>query len=177
MYAEGRGGKYKSGLVSYTHDLSQVLPEHYSFSSLLFHIPHVHIETTAFGLFRLKECSEGHCRVQLFVTPWSIRSMEFSQPEEWSGQPLPSPGDFPDPEIKLGSLALQADSLPTELLGKPIQANLREKIATGCDFCSFLKKIQSCTSCVNNTQQIFIFYQFNYCLYSSEQKVPCWVFS
>ena len=85
MYAEGRGGKYKSGLVSYTHDLSQVLPEHYSFSSLLFHIPHVHIETTAFGLFRLKECSEGHCRVQLFVTPWSIRSMEFSQPEEWSG--------------------------------------------------------------------------------------------
>ena len=31
------------------------------------------------------------------------------------GKPIPSPGDLPDPGIKLGSLALQADSLPTEL--------------------------------------------------------------
>ena len=30
------------------------------------------------------------------------------------------PGDLPNPGIKLGSLALQADSLPTELSGKPI---------------------------------------------------------
>ena len=29
--------------------------------------------------------------------------------------------DLPDPGIKLGSPALQADSLPTELLGKPIK--------------------------------------------------------
>ena len=28
---------------------------------------------------------------------------------------VPSPGDHPDPGIKLGSRALQADSLPTEL--------------------------------------------------------------
>ena len=31
------------------------------------------------------------------------------------GKPIPSPRDLPDPGIKLGSLALQADSLPTEL--------------------------------------------------------------
>ena len=31
----------------------------------------------------------------------------------------PSPADIPDPGIKLGFLALQADSLPTELPGKP----------------------------------------------------------
>ena len=31
---------------------------------------------------------------------------------------IPSPADLPDPEIELGSLALQADSLPTELSGK-----------------------------------------------------------
>ena len=37
----------------------------------------------------------------------------------WSGWPIPSPADLPDPGIKLGSPALQADSLPTELLGKP----------------------------------------------------------
>ena len=32
---------------------------------------------------------------------------------------LPSPGDLPDPGIKPGSPALQADSLPAELCGKP----------------------------------------------------------
>ena len=34
--------------------------------------------------------------------------------------PLPSPGDLPDHGIKPGFPALQADSLPIELLGKPI---------------------------------------------------------
>ena len=33
--------------------------------------------------------------------------------------PDPSPGDIPDPGIKLGSPALHTDSLPTEPLGKP----------------------------------------------------------
>ena len=40
--------------------------------------------------------------------------------ECWRGWPVPSPGDLPDPGIKPGSLALQADSLPTELPGKPM---------------------------------------------------------
>ena len=38
----------------------------------------------------------------------------------WSGLPCPPPGDLPNPGIKLGSPALQADSLPAELPGKPI---------------------------------------------------------
>ena len=33
--------------------------------------------------------------------------------------PFPSPGDLPDPGIEPGSLALQADYLPSELPGKP----------------------------------------------------------
>ena len=33
--------------------------------------------------------------------------------------PFPSPGDLPDPGIEPRSPALQADSLPTELPGKP----------------------------------------------------------
>ena len=37
----------------------------------------------------------------------------------WSGQPIPSPTDLPNPGIKPGSPALQADSLPAELQGKP----------------------------------------------------------
>ena len=38
------------------------------------------------------------------------------------GQPIPSPGDLPDLGIQLGSPALQVDSLPVELPGKPNQA-------------------------------------------------------
>ena len=37
------------------------------------------------------------------------------------GWPIPSPGDLPDPGIKRGSPALQVDSLPAELLGKPLE--------------------------------------------------------
>ena len=46
-----------------------------------------------------------------FFTSWTTREAQ----EHWSGYPICSPGDLPDPGIKLGSLALQACSLPTEL--------------------------------------------------------------
>ena len=45
--------------------------------------------------------------------------MEFSRKEFCSGQLFPSPGYFPNPGIKPGSPALQADSLPSEPPGKP----------------------------------------------------------
>ena len=53
-------------------------------------------------------------------TPWIVAcqaplSVGFSWQAYWSGLPFPSPGDLPDPEIKPGSPALRADSLPTEL--------------------------------------------------------------
>ena len=57
--------------------------------------------------------------VQLFVTWWTIQSMEFSRPEYWSGSPFPSPGDLPNSEIEPASPALQADSLLAEQQGKP----------------------------------------------------------
>ena len=57
--------------------------------------------------------------VWLFVTPWTIQSMEFSRPEYWSGQQFPSPGDLSNPGTEPRSPALQADSLPTEPQGKP----------------------------------------------------------
>ena len=47
-------------------------------------------------------------------------SMVFSRQEHWSGVPFPSAEDLPDPGIKLGSPALQADPLPTELWEKPL---------------------------------------------------------
>ena len=45
--------------------------------------------------------------------------MEFSRPEDWSAEPFLSPGDLPNPGVKPGSPALQVDSLPAELPGKP----------------------------------------------------------
>ena len=58
-------------------------------------------------------------RVWFFKTPWTIQSMEFSRPEYWSGWPIVSPVDLPNPGVKLGSPALQVDSLPIALSGKP----------------------------------------------------------
>ena len=65
--------------------------------------------------------------VRLCATPWTVAyqaplSMGFSRQECWSGLPFPSPGDLPDPGMEgmePGPPALQADSLPTELRGKP----------------------------------------------------------
>ena len=45
--------------------------------------------------------------------------MGFSRQRYWRGLPFPSPGDLPNPRIEPRSPALQADSLPTELQGKP----------------------------------------------------------
>ena len=63
--------------------------------------------------------------VRLFAIPWTVAcqapsSVRFSRQEYWSGLPFPSPGDLPNPGIKPGSPALQADSLPCESPGNPI---------------------------------------------------------
>src|SRR5574337_648274 len=58
--------------------------------------------------------------VRHFATPWTVAcqaplSTGFSRQEYWSGLPFPSPGDLPDPGIKLCLLRLlhwQAGSLP-----------------------------------------------------------------
>ena len=61
------------------------------------------------------------------VTPWTVArqaplSTEFSRQEYWSGSPLPTPGDLPDPRTEPPSLVsptLAADSLPLSHLGRP----------------------------------------------------------
>ena len=63
------------------------------------------------------------CHVRLFVIPWTVAQqaplfMEFSRQEYWSGLPLPSPGDLPNPGIEPRSLELQEDSSPSEPPGK-----------------------------------------------------------
>ena len=53
------------------------------------------------------------------ATLWTVAcqaplSMESSREQYWSGLPFPSPRDLPDPRIKPGSPALQADDSLTE---------------------------------------------------------------
>ena len=61
---------------------------------------------------------------QLFATLWTVAlqaplTMGFARQEYWSELPFPSAGDLPNPGIKPGFPALQADSLPAEPPGNP----------------------------------------------------------
>ena len=72
----------------------------------------------------LLHCIVSLSRIQLFVTPQTVAyqaplSMGLSRQEYWSGLPFCYPGDLPDPGIKPRSPALEADSLPSELEGRP----------------------------------------------------------
>ena len=63
-------------------------------------------------LWKVKVKSLSH--VQLFVTPWTVAyqappSMGFSRQEYWSGVPLPSLDDLPNPGIKPRSPILQGN--------------------------------------------------------------------
>ena len=72
-------------------------------------------------------------RVRLFATPWTVAyqaplSMGVSRQEYWSGVPLPSPGDLPDPGIEPGFPALETDALTSEPPGKPHDCLLEIKL-------------------------------------------------
>ena len=56
-------------------------------------------------------------------------TMGFFRQEYWKGLPCPSPGYLPNPEIKPGSPALRADSLPSEPQGG---AHLRLDMEIAC---------------------------------------------
>ena len=66
-------------------------------------------------------------RVRLFATLWTVPhqaplSMGFFRQKYWRGLPCPPPGALPDSGIEPESPAypaLQADSLTTEIPGKP----------------------------------------------------------
>jgi len=80
-----------------------------------------------------------------FATTWTVSTMllcpwGFFRQKHWSGLPHPPPGDLPNPGIKLGSPALQADSLPAELPGNPAfsLALLKSWKLSAGDICGYL---------------------------------------
>ena len=62
-----------------------------------------------------RDLTQVSCIADIFFTSWATKEAQ----ESWSRYPFPSPEDLPNPGIELASSALQADSLPTELSGKP----------------------------------------------------------
>ena len=66
------------------------------------------------GCSQCRNQTQVSCIAGWFFTIWATREAQ----EYWSKLPTPSPGERPNPKIKLGSPALQADSLLAELPGK-----------------------------------------------------------
>ena len=63
------------------------------------------------------------------VNPWAVArqaatSMGFSRQEHWSGLPFPSPGDLPDPGIKLGLLHCRQTLYHLSHQGSPFIVNI-----------------------------------------------------
>ena len=85
--------------------------------------------------------TKGHTIQHLenvFATPWTIESMEFSRPEYWSIlqyilQPFLSPGHLPNPGTEPRLPALWADSLPAEPQGKPENTGVGSLIPSPTD--------------------------------------------
>ena len=73
-------------------------------------------------IHHIHECETVGCSVvSNSLQPHGLQallSLEFSSQVYWSELPFPSLGDLPNPGIKPGSPALQADSLPSESPGK-----------------------------------------------------------
>ena len=79
-----------------------------------------HIESESVSRSVISWVTKKVQNVQFLPTPWIIAcqaplSMETSRLEYGSGLPCPPPGDLPNPGVKPGSPALQADSRPAEL--------------------------------------------------------------
>ena len=114
-------------------------------------------------------CDPMDCSLIRLLCPW-----EFFWQEYWSGLPCPPPGDLPNPGIQPRSLALQADSLPSESPGKPKNTGVgslsllqgiflpREFVRDRqSGYCIFKKLIFINLQCVSAVQQ-----SANYCILS-----------
>jgi len=63
------------------------------------------------GIFPTQRSNPGLLHYRQILYQLATRKSQ----EYWSWQPIPSPGDLPNPGIELGSPALQVDSLSPEI--------------------------------------------------------------
>ena len=91
-----------------------------------------------------------------FATPWTVAYqlppyMGFPRQEYWSGVPIPSPGDLPDPG-NLGSSELQADSL----LSEPPGSQINVKLYLETSFCCIVKHLSAACSCLESGVEVWV---------------------
>ena len=87
-----------------------------------------HFMNAIYSFIALNVHAQSLSHILVFVTPWTVAhqaplSIGFPRQEHWNGLPFPSPGDFPNPGIKLESPAAPALAgrfVTTELPGKPM---------------------------------------------------------
>ena len=73
------------------------------------------LEWVAFSFSRGSSQPRDWTQVSCIAGGFFTSSATREAREYWSGEPIPSPADLPDPGIEPGSPALQVDSSPTEL--------------------------------------------------------------
>ena len=103
------------------------------------------------------------------ATPWTVAyqaplSMRFSRQEYWSGLPLLSPGDLPDPGIEPGSPALESDALTSEPPGKQFINNLHKSLS--------IKTFGSFSVACFGSEALFLLFLFHYQKYRTHWVVP-----
>ena len=82
--------------------------------------------------------------------------MGFSRQEYWSGLPFPSPGDFPNPGIELGSPTLEADVLTSEPPGKLPNIRISSvQLNSVAQLCPTLSDPMDCSPPGSSVHEIF----------------------
>ena len=109
------------------------------------------LEWVAYPFFRgssqPKDPTQISCTAGRFFTSWATREAQ----EYWSELPIPSPVYLPNLGVELGSPALQVDSLPTELSGKPWYQG------STCFNHSLRIGLLASNSCFPSSDNVFIF--------------------
>ena len=102
------------------------------------------------GILQMKRSNPRlpHCR-------WILYQLSTREAQEyWSGYPICSSGDLPNPWMEPGSPALQVDSLPTELSGKPDRTTVGRIINTCSYFCEYSPALIYLLSITNEIQTV-----------------------
>ena len=120
-------------------------------------------------LYESKSESEVTQSYPTLATPWTVAyqaplSMRFSRQEYWSGLPLLSPGDLPDPGIEPRSPALESDALTSEPPGKQFINNLHKSLS--------IKTFGSFSVACFGSEALFLLFLFHYQKYRTHWVVP-----
>ena len=109
-----------------------------------------------------------------FFSSWATREAQ----DYWSGYPILSPRELPDPWIKPGFPALQEDSLPAELSGKSLSILIKNQLTINVwdYFCTLSSVLFICISILMPVPCCFDYCSFVVTYQLRSTKSPTLVF-